>query len=397
MDDTTTCVLTPEVPTHGFDPLGVGIHRASTIVFASAEDYARRGERGPDGYSYGLYGTPTTRTLERKLTDLERGSRTFLAPSGQAANAIAILALASAGDHVLVADACYPPVRDFAEHELRRLGIDVDFYDPVDLDDLARRIMARTRLVWCESPGSSTMEVQDLPGIAALAHARGALVGCDNTWATPLNLKPLELGVDLVTEALTKYASGHADVIMGSITVRDEGVERRVRAFMGRFGIGASPDDASLVLRGMETLPLRLRAAVASADALMGVFSAHGSVERVLHPSIPGSPGHAIWRRDAFGASGVFSVQFRPEASPHGAPALDRLAVFAIGASWGSTRSLVAPMPVRAHRTVTPWHGADMVLRVSVGLEHIDDLRRDVQALLGEVAARTERAARAAG
>lgn len=396
MNDATTCVLTPAVNTHGFDALGAAVHRASTIVFANAAEYAQRGERGPDGYSYGLYGTPTTRTLERKLTLLERGSHTFLTPSGQASNSITFLAILAAGDHVLIADACYPPVRDFADQDLRRLGVEVGFYDPSDPEDVARQMKPNTKLVWCESPGSTTMEVQDLPRIVEIARRHNALVGCDNTWATPLNYKPLELGADLVTEALTKYISGHADVIMGSISIKDEELGRRIRSLIGRLGIGVSPDDASLVLRGFETLPVRLKVAADGAQALMRVFQDHRLVDRVLHPALPSSPGHEVWRRDFSGSNGVLSVAFKPEAVPHVASALDRMQTIAIGASWGSTRSLAAPMPVRAFRSATPWAGADLLLRISVGLEHLDDLRRDVVALLDEIEERTARARQAA-
>ncbi len=250
MKDLTRCVVTPKVDTEGFVALGAGVYRASTIVFENAEAYANRGKRGPDGYSYGLYGTPTTRTLEAKLTVLEQGVRTFLLPSGQAANAIAMLPFLRAGDGVLLADSVYPPVRDFANTDLARFGVEVGYYDPADPSDLEARLNDRTKIVWCESPGSTTMEVQDLPRIADIAHRYGALLGCDNTWATPLNYKPLSLGADIVTEGLTKYISGHSDVLLGSLTVRDEQLTAPIRSTLGRLGICVSPDDASLVLRG---------------------------------------------------------------------------------------------------------------------------------------------------
>ena len=235
------------------------------------------------------------------------------------------------------------------------------------------------------------MEVQDIPAIVEIARRHGALVGCDNTWATPLNCKPLDLGADLVTEALTKYVSGHGDVIMGSISVRDEHLGSRIRALIGRFGLGVSPDDASLVLRGLETLPLRLQAAASGSRELLAIFAAHPLVERVLHPALPGDPGHEIWQRDFLGASGVFTVVFKPEATTHLPAAMERLKTFAIGASWGGTRSLVAPMPVRIHRSATRWDGPDVVLRVSVGLEDLEDLKRDVAALLDDIGDRAAR------
>ena len=388
MSDLTDCVLTPRVPTEGFDPLGVGVHRASTITFADAAAYAARGARGDAGYSYGLYGTPTTRTLEEKLSRLEHASRTFLAPSGQAANAIAVLPFVGAGDHVLLADTVYPPMRDFAQTDLRRMGVAVDFFDPTDLADLERRLTPETRMIWCESPGSTTMELMDLPRTAAIAHAAGALVGVDNTWATPLNLKPLTLGADLVTEALTKYVAGHSDVILGSVSVRDPVNAAPVKGMIGRMGIGVSPDDAALVLRGFETLGLRLRHSGNVALRFATRLQAHPGVARVLHPALADDPGHALYCRDFLGASGVFSVVFQEAVAPSVPAALDTLRIFAIGASWGGTRSLAAPMPVRAHRTVTRWGGPDLVLRLSIGLEDEADLWGDLERFLAALAQR---------
>lgn len=382
MTDLTRCVLNPVVSSEGFDPLGVAIHRGSTIVFKDAAAYAARGERGHQGYSYGLYGTPTTRTLEAKLTALEEGAWTFLAPSGQAANILAILPFIAAGDHLLMVDSVYPPMRDFAETDLRRLGVEVDYFDPLDPQDVGARIRPTTRMVWCESPGSTTMEVIDLSRIAEIAHAHGALVGLDNTWATPLNYKPLRHGADIVTEALTKFVSGHSDVLMGSLTVADERLIAPIRAQMGRFGIGVSPDDASLVLRGFETLGVRLRHSERVALEFARRLAAHPLVDQVLHPALETSPGHAIWARDFLGCSGVFSIVFKQAASDRVSAALDAFRLFAIGASWGGTRSLVAPMPVTRDRSVTPWTRPDVVLRLSIGLEDEAELWADIERFL---------------
>lgn len=387
--DLTQCVLTPPVPTAGFDPLGVGVHRASTIVFKDAATYVSRGDRGHDGYSYGLYGTPTTRTLEAKLTILEGGVWSFLAPSGQAANALAVLPFLAAGDHILIADTAYPPMRDLAETDLKRLGVEVEFFDPQSPDDVAARIRPATKIVWCESPGSTTMEIQDLPRIAAIAHQHGALVGVDNTWATPLNFKPLQHGADIVTEALTKFVSGHSDVLMGSITIKDMGLLKPIRSFIGRMGIGVSPDDASLVLRGFETLGVRLRHSERVALDFARRIAAHPVVDQVLHPALETFSGHELWKRDFLGSSGVFSIVFKAQAAPHVSTALDTLRVFAIGASWGGTRSLVAPMSINGFRTATSWHGPDVILRLSIGLEDENDLWADVERLLEALQART--------
>lgn len=383
MNDLTQCVLTPDVPTEGFDPLGIGVHRASTIVFKNAAAYASRGDRGHEGYSYGLYGTPTTRALEAKLTSLEGGAWSFLTPSGQAANALAVLPFLAAGDHILIADTAYPPMRDLAETDLNRLGVAIEFFDPQSPDDVAAKMRKTTKIVWCESPGSTTMEILDLPTIAAIAHRHGALVGVDNTWATPLNFKPLEYGADIVTEALTKFVSGHSDVLMGSITIKDLSLLKPIRSLIGRMGIGVSPDDASLVLRGFETLGVRLRHSERVALDFARKIASHPVVDQVLHPALETFPGHALWKRDFLGSSGVFSIVFRQEAVAHIAAALDTLKVFAIGASWGGTRSLAAPMSIDGFRTATSWHGTDLILRLSIGLEDENELWADVERLLG--------------
>jgi cystathionine beta-lyase len=389
MNDLTQCVLTPEVPAAGFDPLGVGVHRASTIVFKDAATYASRGDRGHEGYSYGLYGTPTTRTLEAKLTSLEGGAWSFLTPSGQAANALAVLPFLAAGDHILIADTAYPPMRDLAETDLKRLGVEVEFFDPRSPEDVAAKIRPTTRIVWCESPGSTTMEIQDLPRIAAIAHQQGVLVGVDNTWATPLNFKPLEHGADIVTEALTKFVSGHSDVLMGSITIKDMSLLKPIRSLIGRMGIGVSPDDASLVLRGFETLGVRLRHSERVALNFAHRIAGHSVVDQVLHPALETFPGHALWKRDFLGSSGVFSIVFKRQAAAHVAAALDTLQVFAIGASWGGTRSLAAPMSIDGFRTATSWDGPDVILRLSIGLEDEAELWADVERLLETLEAHT--------
>lgn len=389
MSDWTSCVTQPDIDTEGFKSLAYPVYRASTIVFPNAHAYTGRHKRGLDGYTYGLSGTPTVRALEQKISALEGGGKTLLTPSGQAASALAILSFLQGGDRLLIADTAYPPLRDFAQHDLQKMGVDVAFYDPASPEDMEKLIDERTRMIWVESPGSTTMEVQDVPRICDIAHKAGVLVGCDNTWATPLNFKPLAHGADIVVEALTKYFSGHSDVLMGSITLADANRAKTVRATLNRFGIGVSPDECSLVLRGIETMAVRMDHASRVTAKLAEQFCAHPLVERVLYPPLEDSPGHEIWRRDFSGASAVFSVVFKTPAVPHVSEGLDALQTFSIGASWGGTRSLVAPMPVKQHRTARPWIGDDLVLRVSVGLEDAADLEADVLRLLDVLEART--------
>ena len=391
MDDRTRCVADLDVSLEGYDSLTVPIHRASTIRYRDAESFTRRFERDADGYVYGLYGTPTHRHLEARLTDLHGGARTVLAPSGQAAITIPMLALVATGDRVLLPDAVYGPVRAFATTEAAALGVTCEFYDPCDLEALAALLAGGpTRLVWVESPGSVTMEVQDLPAIVAMAHEAGALVGCDNTWASPLYCRPLEHGADLAIEAISKHLGGHSDLLLGSVTTRDDALGLRLKAAFGRLGIGTSPDDCALAMRGIDTLGLRLASAGRAGLALARWLSEHPLVDRVLHPALESDPGHALWRRDFHGAPGVFSFTLAAEAEPHLLAALDALETIAIGASWGGTHSLVAPQNVAELRSVRPWEGPDHLLRLSVGVEAEEDLRADLARYLDAVARRLD-------
>lgn len=379
MREETKCVTKPTVSLEGYDSLTVPVYRASTIRYPDAASFAARFERDADGYVYGLYGTPTHRHLEYKITELEGGVRTVLAPSGQSAVTSTFLALLRSGDKILIPDTVYGPVRDFARQELLALGVEAVFYDPCDLDALSMHIDDQTRIVWVESPGSVTMEVQDLPAIVAMAHAKGALVGCDNTWASPLNFKPLDHGADIVVEALSKHFCGHSDILMGSVTVRDDALGKKLKAAFGRIGIGVSPDDCVLVLRGIETLAVRLNRAAASASAVVDWLVQNPLVEQVLFPALPESPGHEIWKRDFAGSCGVLTFHVGGSVSERVVKALDALELISIGASWGGTKSLIAPTSVKSLRTARPWTGPEYVLRLSVGLEHPEDILADLQ------------------
>ncbi len=381
MRDLTRCVIHPQVSQEGFASLAVPTHRASTIVFDDAEAYASRGQRGLDGYSYGLHGTPTTRTLEAQLSALEAAAKTVLLPSGQAAIAVVFLTVLKPGDTVLIPDSAYPPVTGFCRDFLAPRGIGFRIYDPTIGEGIGALMDAGTRLVWTESPGSTTMEVQDIPGIVAAAHAHGALVGCDNTWATPLLFKPLAVGVDFSMQALTKYVGGHSDLLLGSVSVRDLDLRKRLRDTMRMLGLGVSPDEASLALRGIETMGVRLGHVGKVALDFARRLATNPRVGTVLHPALPTCPGHALWQRDFTGASGLFSVVLPTAAESRLASALGRLAVFAIGASWGGTRSLIAPMSIKAFRALpeTPHEGT--ILRISIGLEDPDDLWNDLNTL----------------
>jgi cystathionine beta-lyase len=381
MHDASRCVHPPAVSQEGFATLAVPTYRASTIVFADAEAYATRSERGPDGYSYGMHGTPTTRTLEAQLSALQGAERTVLVPSGQAAVTVVMLSALLPGDRVLIPDSVYPPVRGFCFEYLQPRGIDFAVYDPMIGAGIAALLDARTKLVWLESPGSTTMEVQDFRAIAAAAHAAGALVGCDNTWATPLLFKPLDHGADFVAEALTKYVGGHSDLLLGSISVRDLALRQRLKDTMRMIGIGVSPDEASLALRGLQTMGVRLAHVGRVALDFAQRLQAFPAALRVLHPALPSSPGHALWARDFSGASGVFSVVLPAAAEPLLGPALTAMRLFAIGASWGGTHSLVAPMSIEGIRLTPPPATDGTILRISVGLEDPAELWDDLATL----------------
>lgn len=384
--DLSRCVHHPAVSQDGFASLAVPTYRASTIVFPDAQAYADRRHRGPDGYSYGLHGTPTTRTLEAQISALHGAERTVLLPSGQAAITVVLLSVLRPGDTVLIPDTAYPPVRGFCVNYLAPRGIRHVVYDPMAGTHIAELMDATTKLVWLESPGSTTMEVQDFRAIADAAHAGGALVGCDNTWATPLLFKPLDHGADFVMEALTKYVGGHSDLLLGSVSVRDLALRQRLKDTMRMIGIGVSPDEVALALRGIETMGVRLayvgRVALEFARRIdmMPDF-------RVLHPALASCPGHPFWARDFAGSSGLFSVVLRPEADAALGPALSAMRMFAIGASWGGTRSLIAPMTVAADRVATTWPDKGTIVRISVGLEDPEELWADLVTLFDAIRA----------
>lgn len=391
MRDLTRCVVHPQVSTVGFDSLSVPVHRASTIIFDGPQSYSARGQRGLDGYSYGLHGTPTTKTLEAQLTALEGGAKTVILPSGQCAIAVVVLAVVKPGQTVLIPDTVYPPVAGFCENFLKPRGIEYRVYDPMIGAGVADLIDDTVKLVWAESPGSTTMEVQDIPAIVGTAHAKGALVGCDNTWATPLLYKPLAHGVDFSMHALSKYAGGHSDLLLGSVTVADTELRKPLRDTMRMLGIGVSPDDVALVLRGLETMGVRIGHSGAVALDFAKRLAARRDGGIVLHPALAECPGHEIWKRDFSGASGLFSVALSPEVEPRLADALSRLKTIVIGSSFGGTRTLVAPMTVSRKIPARRYDGT--LLRISIGLEDPEDLWADLDALFDNLAASSHRAA----
>ena len=353
-----------------FGAVNTPVYRASTILFPDMESL----KTGRAPYTYGRRGTPTTRSFEDAIGALEGAARTVTVPSGLNAIATAILSVCSAGDHILVVDACYEPTRHFCDRILKRLGVETSYYAPTE--DIAPLLRANTKAVFCESPGSLTFEVQDIPAIAATAHAHGASVLMDNTWATPIFFQPLKHGVDLSVQAATKYVGGHADVMLGYVAANESHATRLAETH-GSMGLYASGDDCYLGLRGLRTLPVRLARHQATAITLANWLAARPEVARVMYPALPGDPGHAIWKRDFTGACGLFGLILKPVPEKAVAAMLDGLSHFGLGFSWGGFESLLIPAHIR--RTARPFPAEGPVLRVHAGLEDADDLIADLE------------------
>jgi cysteine-S-conjugate beta-lyase len=375
-----------------FDALPVAVHKASTVFFNNVADLRSRRWKDKSGYTYGLHGTPTTFTLEERLATLEGGAHCLLAPSGLAAVALVDTAFLQQGDEMLLPDNVYGPNQTLAEGELVGWGITHRFYDPMDPADLAAKITPATRLVWLEAAGSITLEFPDLPALTAVireanarraAGARAIVSALDNTWGAGIAFNGFELGADVVMHALTKYPSGGADVLMGSVVTRDPALHHQLVDTHMRFGIGVSGNDAELVLRGLPSTALRYEAQDRSTRELAAWLAARPEVEAVRHPALPGSPGHATWLRDARGAACLFSAIFKPAFSQAQIDRFcDSLRLFRLGWSWAGPVSLCAPYDVPTIRRL-PWPHTGGLVRFAVGLEAVDDLRQDIeQALL---------------
>lgn len=363
-----------------FGSLSPPVYRASTVVFDSLDDFVKRKNRQPDGFSYGITGTPTARGLEQKIAALEGGRHCVVTPSGQSALMTTVMGFVRGGDHLLVSAACYGALKTFADKWLAGMHVDVEFYKPAIGAEIEALIKPNTRMICMESPGTVTMEMQDTAAITQVAKKHGVLTMMDNTWASPLGFRPLEHGVDFSIEAATKFMGGHSDLLMGSISMNDHGYYDTLRETQSILGQQVSPDDCFLVLRGLETLKVRLAAQSASTLQVARWLAAQAVVDKLLYPPLESDPGHAIWQRD-FSTNGcLFSLILKPgpEQAFHGF--FDALKKFAIGASWGGVHSLAAyyPAALQANRlfslTTQP------VIRLSIGLEEPDELIADLRA-----------------
>jgi cystathionine beta-lyase len=354
---------------HGF--VNPAVYHGSTILFPTAQ--ALREYKLP--YTYGRRGTPTSRAVEDAVALIEGGYKAKMASSGMAAISTALLAFLKAGDHLLMVDTVYDPARKFCEGALKRFGIETSYYDPLAGSGIAALIRPNTRVVYAESPGSETMEVQDMPAIAAAVHQAGALLFVDNTWSGGYYFKAFAHGADVTIQAATKYLVGHSDAMMGTVTCTKETWEPFKKAYeeMGQF---AGPDDMYLTLRGIRTLDVRLERHMKNALHVAEWLRGRAEVETVLYPALSNAPGHEIWKRDFLGASGLFSVVLKP-CSPRARDAfLDRLSLFGMGYSWGGFESLAVPF--KPHRTATTWMAEGPCIRFHIGLENPDDLTADL-------------------
>jgi cystathionine beta-lyase len=359
---------------HGF--VNPPVYHASTVLYPSAEDFLAHRAR----YQYGRRGTPTTEALELALAELEgpQCAGVSLLPSGLAAISTAWLSVVRAGDHVLVTDSAYGPTRKYCDDILARLGVTTSYFDPLIGDAIAEQFRPNTRAVFLESPGSLSFEMQDIAAIAAVAHGKDAVVLMDNTWATPLYYRPLDHGVDLAIQAGTKYIGGHSDVSLGTISANSATVAS-LKNTVRLSGLCEGPDDVYLGLRGLRTLAVRLERHFKSGLAVGRWLEQRPEVLRMLHPALPSHPGHALWKRDFSGASGLFSMVLKPVPQRAVFAFLDTLELFGIGASWGGYESLAIPFDCTPLRTVTRWQPGGPTVRFHIGLEAVEDLIADLE------------------
>lgn len=369
-------------PDHQFGFVNTPVYRGSTVLFKTLADI----EAQKQHFLYGRAGNPTTESVEAVITELEGAHRTKLVPSGLAAITIALMSCVKAGDDVLVTDSAYEPTRAFSDNFLKRMGVTARYYDPRVGAGLADLMQPNTKAVLAESPGSLTFEVQDLPALAKVAHAGGAKLVVDNSWASPLYLRPLELGADIVIHAGTKMFVGHSDAFAGTISTTEASWKEveRVRKELGFFTSG---DDAFLVARGLRTLAIRMKEHQQRALEIASWLESQDEVLQVLHPALPSHPDHALWQRDFTGSGSLFAVLLRPAPRDSVAAFVDHLELFSMGYSWGGYESLCLPVKLGSNRTAKPWTADGNLFRLHIGLEGIEDLKADLSAAIARYAA----------
>lgn len=368
----------------GFKSLVTPVYRASTVVFDQQADVTSDWRRSEEGYTYGLFGTPTSRELAARIGELEGAYRTLVVPGGQAAIALIYLGFCKSGDHALVPTSAYGPNKELADGLLAGLGIAVETYDPLIGGEIEALIRPNTTLIWCESPGSVTMEVQDVPAIVAAAHARGVAVALDNTYAAGIFFDAFAHGVDVSMQALTKYVGGHSDLLLATISMANDRAYDAIGRIHRLVGMAVSPDECSLALRGLQTLGVRLDRLQSSTLEIARWLSEHPAIEQVFHPALPSCPGHEYWVRDFTGSASIFSILFRSDFSAEQVIRfVDKLEMFEIGFSWGGIHSLaiVYPNVKRPGRDY-----GSRIVRLNIGLEEPADLILDLSQALELIA-----------
>jgi cystathionine beta-lyase len=360
-----------------YKSLATPVYRGSTVIFDDQSSVKDSWDQAENGYSYGLYGTPTALELAARIAEIEDAHRTLIVPGGQAAIALVYFAYCTTGSHALVPYSAYGPNKEMAEGILRGLGIEVEAYDPMIGAGISDLIRSNTALIWCESPGSVTMEIQDVPAIVKAAHYKGVAVALDNTYAAGVMFDAFAHGVDVSIQALTKYVGGHSDLLLGSVSVRDEPAFEKMGPIYRQLGLAVSPDDCSLALRGLQTLALRLDQLEKSTLQVAHWLADQPKIRAVFHPALASCPGHDVWKRDFTGSTSVFSIWFTDDISPTQVEAvIDSLDLFQIGLSWGGVNSLAIVYP-DVERPGQDYAGR--LVRLNIGLEHPDDLICDLK------------------
>ena len=360
--------------------LATPIYRGSTVLFNEQSAVTDDWRQAENGYSYGLYGTPTTLELASRIADIEGARETFIVPGGQAAIALIYLSYCESGSHALVPFSAYGPNKAIAEGLMRGFGVEVEEYDPMIGAGISGLIRENTKLIWCESPGSVTMEIQDIPAIVSAAQSMDVAVALDNTYSAGVMFDAFSYGVDVSMQALTKYVGGHSDLLLGAVSARDDSAYSKLGPVYQQLGLAVSPDDCGLALRGIQTLGVRLDALEKATLQIANWLAKHPLIEKVLHPALPTCPGHEIWKRDFSGSSGVFSFVFKNYISVAQAETfINSLEVFRIGMSWGGVHSLAVIYPdlLRPNKDF-----GGVIVRLNIGLEQTDDLISDLSQAL---------------
>ena len=363
-----------------YQSLATPVYRGSTVVFDEQATVTDDWRQADNGYSYGLYGTPTALELASRIAEIEGARETFIVPGGQAAIALIYLSYCQAGSHALVPYSAYGPNKAMAKGLMRGLNVEVEPYDPLIGAGISELIRENTSLIWCESPGSVTMEIQDIPAIVSAAHANGVAVALDNTYAAGVMFDAFAHGVDVSMQALTKYVGGHSDLLLGSVSARDDAAYARLGPIYQQLGLAVSPDDCSLALRGLQTLAVRLDVLERSTLEIAHWLADHNLIDGVYHPALPTCPGHEVWMRDFSGSASVFSFVFKPSITAEQViQFINALCIFKIGLSWGGVNSLAVVYP-DLDRPNQDFEGR--IVRLNIGLETTKDLIADLQQAL---------------